>query len=75
MKAFVELQFVYCPLLCMFPGKKANSKINYIYESVLNPVYRNSVQSIKGLLKLDKSSIIDHIIILPPAMELYKVKK
>ena len=75
MKAFVELQFVYCPLLCIFPGKKANSKINYIYESVLNPVYRNSVQSIKGLLKLDKLSIIDHIIILPPAIELYKVKK
>ena len=57
MKAFVEFQFVYCPLLCMFPGRKANSKINQIYESVLNPVYRNYVQSIKWLLKLDKSSI------------------
>ena len=60
----------------MFPGRKANSKISHIYERVLSIVYRNYVQSIKGLLiKLDKSSKTDHIVILPLAIELFKVKK
>ena len=44
----------------MFRGKKANSKINHIYERALGIVYKNNVLSFEELLELDKSFKIYH---------------
>ena len=32
MKSFTELQFGYCPLICMFHGRGVNNKISYLHE-------------------------------------------
>ena len=38
MKAFIESQFSYCPLIWMFCSRKMNRKINYIHERSLRIV-------------------------------------
>ena len=44
LKAFVESQFGYCPLTWMFYSRKANSKINHIYEKALRIVNKDNIQ-------------------------------
>ena len=39
MKAFIESQFNYCPLIWMFHSRTMNNKINHIPERVLRLVY------------------------------------
>ena len=38
MKAFIEGQFGYCPLLWMFSGKTSNNRINKLHERALTPM-------------------------------------
>ena len=39
MKAFIESQFGYCPLVWMFRGRLNNAKINHIHVRALRAVY------------------------------------
>ena len=41
MKAFIESQFNYCPLIWMFHSRTLNNKINHIHERALRTVYSN----------------------------------
>ena len=43
LKAFVESQFEYCPLIWIFHSRKANSKINHIHERALRIVYNDNI--------------------------------
>ena len=74
LKAFVESQFGYCPLIWMFHGRRANSKINHIHERALRIVYKNNVLSFKELLELDTPFKIEHRNIQSLAIELFKTK-
>ena len=73
-KAFVESQFAYLPLIWMFHGRKANSKINHIHERALRVVYEDNCSSFEELLKKDGSFKIHQKNIQSLAIELYKVK-
>ena len=54
-KAFIESQFNYCPLIWMFQSKIMNNKINRIHERVvLRLVYSDHVSSFDELLKKDQ---------------------
>ena len=45
MKAFIESQFGYCPLIWMFHSRKLNNKINRLHQRALRLVYKNSTLS------------------------------
>ena len=58
MKAFIESQFKYCPLIWMLHSRIMNSKI--IHERALRLVYSDYVSSFHKLLKKDQSLAIHH---------------
>ena len=60
MKAFVESQVSYCPLIWMFHNGTLNNKINRLHEQALQLVYNNSTLSFEELLTLDKSYTMHH---------------
>ena len=60
MKAFIESQFNYCPLIWMFHSKTMNNKINRIHERALGLVYSDHVSSFDELLEKDRSFSIHH---------------
>ena len=74
MKAFIESQFSYCPLLWMYCSRKMNNKINYIHERTLTLVHNDYNTSFEGLLDKDKSVCIHHRNIQKVAMKMYNVK-
>ena len=74
MKAFIESQFSYCPLLWMFCSRKLNRKINFIHERALRLVYNDYTSSFENLLKKDNSVSIHHRNIQRVAIEMYKVR-
>ena len=39
MKAFIESQFYYCPLIWMFHSRTMNNKINRLHEKALRIIY------------------------------------
>ena len=41
MKAFIESQFICCPLVWMFCGKQTNASINHIHKRALKAVYND----------------------------------
>ena len=51
MKAFIESQFNYCPLIWMFHSRTMNNKINRIHERALRLVYSDHASSLAELLK------------------------
>ena len=71
-KAFIEFQFNYCPLICMFHWRIMNNKINCIHERALRLVYSDHVYSFDELLKKDQSFYIHDRNIQSLAKELYK---
>ena len=70
MKAFVESQFNYCPLIWMFHSRTMNNKINRLHERTLRLVYSDYKSSFCELLEQDKSSSIHHKNIQSLAMEI-----
>ena len=55
MKAFIESQFNYCPLIWMFHSRTMNNKINRIHERALRIVYSDYSSKFDELLKKDGS--------------------
>ena len=53
MKAFIESQFAYCPLIRIFCQRSSNTRINHLHESGLRIVYNDSELTFEDLLKLD----------------------
>ena len=49
MKACIESEFGYCPLLWMCCGRKTNARINHIHDRALGVVY-NDESPFEGLL-------------------------
>ena len=74
LKAFIESQFGYCPLIWMFHSRKLNSRINRLHERALRIVYKDTLLTFEELLELDKSFTIHHRNLQKLATEMYKVK-
>ena len=73
MKAFVESQFSYCPLIWMLYSRALNSKINCIHERALRITYNDKSSTFQELLDNDNSVLIHHRNIRVLATEIYKV--
>lgn len=74
MKAFIESQFGYCPLIWMFHNRTLNNRINRIHESALRLVYKDTRLSFKELLYKDNSFSIHHRNLQKLVTEVYKAK-
>ena len=74
MKAFIESQFGYCPLIWMFCRRNLNNRINHLHERSLRIVHNGYESSFRELLELDNSVSIHHRNIRFLAIELFKVK-
>ena len=72
MKAFIESQFGYCPLVWMFHSRSLNNKINRMYERALGITYNDRSSSFQNLLEKDNSVTIHHRSIKILATETYK---
>ena len=72
MKAFIESQFGYCPLLWMFHSRSLNNKINRIHERALRIAYNDKSSNFQELLDKDNSVTIHHRNIRTLAIETYK---
>ena len=57
MKAFIESQFGYCPLV-KFCGRQTNARINHILDRALKAVYNDEISPFEELLGRDKSEAI-----------------
>ena len=71
MKAFVESQFGYCPLIWMFHSR--GLKINRVHERALRTTYKDKSSAFQELLEKDNSISIHHINIQKHAIEICKV--
>ena len=74
MKAFIESQFGYCPLIWMFHSRTLNNTINRIHERALRIVYKDHNSTFQELLNKDDSVSIHHRNLQKLVTEMYKVK-
>ena len=72
MKAFIESQFSYCPLILLLHSRTLNNKINYIHERVLRNLYSDYNSSFNELLDKDGSFTIYQRNVQCLAIEIYK---
>ena len=73
MKAFVESEFGYCPLIWTFHGNRSlNNCMNKLHERALRLVYRDYDSTYESLLLKDGSSMIHHRNLQIFATEIYK---
>ena len=75
MKAFINSQFGYCPLVWMCHSRKLNNRINKIHERALRIVYEESNATFEELLTKDGAVTIHERNIQMLAIEMYKVIK
>ena len=73
LKAFIESQFGYCPLIWMFHSRTLNNRINRLHERALRLVYKDEKSSFESLLELDHSFSIHHRNLQRLATEMFKV--
>ena len=74
-KAFIESQFMYCPLIWMFYQRSSSTaRINQLHERALKIVHNDNDSTFEGLLKKDNSVSIHYKNIRLLGIELYKVK-
>ena len=71
MKAFIESQSNYCPLIWMFHSRTINNKINRLHERALRIVYSDFKSSFEGLLMKDNSFSIHERNIQSLATDIY----
>ena len=74
MKAFIESQFAYSPLVSLFHSRILNNKINLLHYRALKFVYQDESSTFQELLIKDKSVSMHHRNLQYLAIELYKVK-
>jgi hypothetical protein len=74
MKAFIILQFGYCPLVWMNHSRTLNNRINRLHERALRLVYKDPSLSFEQLLLKDNSVRIHHRNLQVLVIEMYKVK-
>jgi len=73
MKAFIESQFGYCPLIWIFHGNRTlNNVMNRIHERALRLVYYDETSSYEELLSKDGSFTIHDRNLQKLAIEIYK---
>ena len=70
--SFIETQFKYCPLVCMFHGRQTNHKINRFHERAIRIVYNEYVPSFQDLPNKDNSLTIHHQNIKSLPIEIFK---
>ena len=73
MKAFVQSQFGYCPLIWMFHSRGLNNKITRIHERTLRMTYKDKSSTFQELLEKDKYVSMHHRNVQKLAIEIYKV--
>ena len=73
MKAFINSQFGYCPLVWIFCSRNLNNRINRIHERALRTVYSDSISTFDELLNRDKSVTIHIKNLQSLATEMFKV--
>ena len=73
LKAFIESQFSYCPLIWMFHSRALNNRINRLHERALRLVYKDSLLTFNDLLLKDNSFTIHHRNLQKLAIEMYKL--
>ena len=73
MKAFVNAQFGYCPLVWMFHSRSLNNRINKIHERALRIVFKDKNATFSELLRRDGSVTIHERNIQALATEMFKV--
>ena len=74
LKAFIESQFNYCPLIWMFQSITLKNKLNKLHERALRLVYKNKSLTFEELLEKDKAFSIHERNLQKLAIEMYKVK-
>ena len=72
MKAFIQSQFGYCPLVWMFHSRKLNNRINKIHERSLRIAFDDNESSFQELLDKDNSVTVHARNIQTLAIELFK---
>ena len=73
LKAFIESQFGYCPLVWMFHSRSLNNRINSLHKRALRLVYKDQTLSFEELLRKDNSFTIHHRNLQKLATEMYKI--
>ena len=74
MRAFIENEFNYCPLMWIFHNRTLNNKINKLHERALCIMYKDEKSTSCKLLEKDKSVTIYKRNIQKLATLMYKVK-
>ena len=74
MKAFIESQFDYCPLVWMCFNRSYNNLINHLHERALRFFYNDNVSSFEDLLQRDQSISIHQRNIQLLGIKLYQTR-
>ena len=74
MKAFINSQFGYCPLIWMSHSRNLNNRINRIQERALRIVYNDKNATFDELLEKDKSVTVHSRNLQILATEMFKVR-
>ena len=72
LKAFIESQFKYCPLIWMFHSRNLNNKINHLHERDLRLIYNDYETTFEDLLAKDNNFSIYHTNLHALVTEIYK---
>ena len=72
LKAFIESQFKYCPLIWMFHSRNLNNKINHLHERGLRLIYNDYETTFEDLLAKDNNFCIHHTNLHALVTEIYK---
>ena len=74
MRAFINRQFQYCPLVWMFHSRQLRNKIDKIQERALRVTYQDSESSLEALMENDRSITVHQRNLQYLMTEMYKTK-